>query len=433
MPVPANNFWSPFAPVHFPGSSGYVTGDQNPSIYGISWDPVNRRVVSNDPRIPGYDVSGRMKGSFQLPTAPNANGVNPYSALPGGYNPVGLPGVGGNNPANVNGTRAALGYNPTAAPGQGYNPFFTVANEKDPIVAAQLAQILGQYNALQGLNPTQVVTDAMKAADPAYKQYLGQETGAVSQWFPSTPGGTSPVQAQLDALAAKRAAAYQTATGRAMDAASAQRALQQMKMGGAGTVGDSSYLQKLGLDTNANLMAQEGLDAAQQARADFMTVMGGQQANLGTRAGLTTNDIQRQLLPSQVGANWFNQMLAGLSPIMQMQLMNNFYGLGQAGQSAGVSFPGVGSTVGGGGGGMAVRNSMPIQPYQPQFNPYQGMRRPTAPAQPFNNWAFDEFGNPINSQPITRAPVDYGQYDPNMNPDGTSSSYYDPFAGMVMT
>jgi hypothetical protein len=332
------------------------------------------------------------------------------------------------------------GYNPTAAPGAGFNPFFTVQNQKDPQIAAQINQILAQYNDLQGLNPTSAVQAAMKTADPAYKQYLAQETGAVGQWFPTTAGGKSDIQTQLESLAARRAAAYQTATNRAMDALSRQQAIQQMNMGGAGTVGSSSYLQKQGLDTAAGLQVAQGLDAATQARNDLMTLLGGQQANLGTRAGLTTGDIQRQLLPSQVGANWFNQMLAGLGPIAQMQLANNFYGLGQAGQSPGVTFPGMG---GSGAPGGPVPNSMPIRPqgnpYQPTLNPYGNLRRrPGAPAPggpptipPFNPWNFDEYGNPINSPGYNPAPIDdFGvpiNAGPNWGqPESSPPGWYNP-------
>ncbi len=421
MPVPANQFWSPYsAPVHYPGSSGFITGDTFPSPYGISWDPINRRVVSGDPRIAGYDPFGRVK------------------APPGGYNPVAMPGVGGSNPASVGGSRQVLGapgYNPTAPPGGGYNPFFTVQNQKDPLIAEQIQKILGQYNVLQGLDPTSTIQSGMAAADPAYKQYLAQETGAVGQWFPTEAGGKSQIQAQLDAIAAKRAAAYSTATSRAMDQLSKQIALQKMTMGGAGTVGDSSYLAKQGLDTAANLNVAEGLDSAQQARQDLLTVLSGQQSNLGTRGGLTTADLTRQLMPSQVGADWFSKMLAGLQPIAQMQLLNNFYGLGQAGQSPGIVFPGMPGVPnyggGGGGGGGPLYNSMPIRSYAPATP--AGLRlaqRGTNPAlAPYNNWQYDEFGNPINSQPIARAPqlpIDYGHSVPYYGYNGTGGAEYAP-------
>lgn len=339
MPV-SSNFYLPSN--NYPGSSGYVTGGQFPSIYGSYYDHATGRVRSNNPYS---QVS--FNGVPQVVPNVTVNGVNPYSQLWGGTQSV--------NSTPASGVKAQLlgapaapgaggGYNPDAPVGAGYNPFFTVANTKSPELAAPINQLLGDWQTLRGLNPTNLVTDAMAKANPDYQKYLSQETGAVSQYY------NGDVQKALDALRAQRGAAYQTATDRALGQLSRVLATNQMAQGGGGTVGTGSYISKQALDTAANLNAQSALDQAQQAYQDYNQVLQGQIGLAGQRGNLTTADITRQLLPSQVGANWFNSLVQALGPVAAMQLQNTFYGLG--GQQPG------GVYVQGGG----VPNSTPVAP-----------------------------------------------------------------------
>lgn len=350
---------SPWGTIDYPGSSGYVTGDQFQNIYGIYWDPTTRQVRSADPRIAGYDTAGRLKYAPSPTGATGASGtVNPYASLLNTSGSAAAPGASGIRPS-LTGSPAVggTGYNPSAAPGAGYNPFFTVANTKSPEIAAQIQKLLGQYNNLGALDPTKEISDAMAASNGDYQRYLSQDTGAVDKWF------NGDVEKALATLRAERGQAYKGATGQALNNLSRILSLDQMGQGGAGTVGTSSYTQKQGLDTAAQLAVQEALDAATQGRTDLMTVLGGQQQNLGTRANLTTQDITRRLLPSQTGANWFQTLIQGLAPIAQLQLANTFYGLG--GEQGASTIPAVN---GGGGYGYApspatrysVANSVPI-------------------------------------------------------------------------
>lgn len=300
------------------------------SIYPTYWDPINQRLVSNNPARPGYTPSG----AINLPIGPNAAGVNPWASYAGGYTPASLPGVGGSNPGKVSlDSVMAGGYNPTAAPGQGYNPFFTVSNTKSPDIAQQINDLLTRLNTLKSQDPTQMVAEAMKAADPAYRKYLEQETGAVGDWFNGVNEG------RFSGLTDQMAAMVPEALRQGYDELSRQQALEQMRQGGAGTVGTSGWLQKAKADTASRMALQQAMAILAQRRADLGTVLTGQQQNLGTRAGLTTGDIQRQLMPSQVSAQWFNNLLAGLGPLAQMQLMNTFYGLGGGYNPTGTTVP----------------------------------------------------------------------------------------------
>ena len=334
---------NPWSTVHFPGSSGYVAGDRNPS-YTIAWDPVNRAVRSNDPRVAGYDPFGRLKSASVVPSAAAMaqQGGNPYAQIlsptTGYAPPASTPTINMGGSAAPRAELLGTGYNPTAAPGQGYNPFFTVANTKSPELATEINRLLGDMSGLRALNPTDAISTAMSEKAGDYQRFLSEDVGAVDDWY------DGDVAAALKDLRAQRSQAYANATDRSMDELSRVLALNQMAMGGAGTVGTGSYLTKQALDTAANLEVQRALDDAQQGRADYGTLLEGQQRNLGVRSGLTTQDIQRQLLPSQVGADWMRTLIQSFAPLANLQLGNTFYGLG--GGQGGTTIPNISGTGG---------------------------------------------------------------------------------------
>lgn len=300
--MPADNFlpWST-GYVHYPGSSGYTAGGSSPSIYPSFWNAGTGTSVSSNPALPGFDQFGRYKPGVQFPT------VGPYANL-AGVSPAS--GMGG----------AAGGYNPAQAPG--YNPYWTVSNIKSQPIADQVSSFLGDLTTMRGQNPGALAQSLTTAANPNFAQYLKEDVGAAGAYF------NGDIQKQLDTLRTQRRNAYSVANELAKGDASRLLALGRMAQGGAATPGTSSYFNQQALNAATQLNAQAGLDDANQAAQNFQYLQGAKLGLLGSRANLTNSDIQRQLMPSQVNAQWFNNMLASLGALNQVQQSNTFYGLG---------------------------------------------------------------------------------------------------------
>lgn len=283
-----------------------------PSLYAYSWNPTLGAVQSGNPAWQGYDNFGRWNGGAAAgPWAGFAS-----AAPTGGYSQTPLPGMGGSTPGTFS------GYNPGAQPGQGFNPYFTVSNVKSPEIQGLINTTIGDWNTLRGLNPTNVVQTALQGQNPQWQQFMQQDLGAATGYYDGT------VQGELDKLRALRAGAYDNAVNRQMGDLSRVLALNRMGQGGPATLGMGSYLTKQALDSAAGLRVQQGLDDAQTAANNYNMLQQAKLGLMGQRGNLLNQDIQRQLLPSQVGANWFNTMAGGLGGLAQLQLANNFYGLG---------------------------------------------------------------------------------------------------------
>lgn len=226
----------------------------------------------------------------------------------------------------------------TGTPAAGGAQFTTLANVKNPAIDARLAEILKTFDTVSKSTPEEFVT-RLRAAGPQFEGFTQQDIANLSDI--SGPG----LETKLQGLRANRRAAVRSAADRALG--DLTRILSLGRMGqstGAAPLGQSSYLTKLGLDKASEIETGAALDQAAQERADLDYLNQLRLGTLGKRGELLQTDIGRSLLPSQVNAQWFNQLMSSLLPIVSASNANTFYGLQGPGGYVGDSYGGLQSS-----------------------------------------------------------------------------------------
>jgi hypothetical protein len=182
---------------------------------------------------------------------------------------------------------AVLGQAKSASSDFSQNPFTLRTNIKDASQQARIGGAGATFSSDSAGNRQSLkdFTTNYLAADPTAKAQMEAETGALGQFY---NGG---VQSHLNDLQKQKALAVTGATQRALDLA------QQGANAARLTHGNSSYVDKQFQDTVGGILAQHAAEMADQNRANYLTVLQGQQANAGRRAGLLDQYLQRGLTP----------------------------------------------------------------------------------------------------------------------------------------
>lgn len=182
---------------------------------------------------------------------------------------------------------AVLGQARTASSDFSQNPFTLRTNIKDAAQQSRIGQAGSTFSADSSGNRQSLkdFTTSYLAADPTAKAQMEGETGALGEFY---NGG---VQSHLDELQRAKALAVTGATQRALDLA--QRGANAARL----THGNSSYIDKQFMDTVGGILAQHAAEMVDQNRNNYLTVLQGQQANVGRRAGLLDQYLQRGLVP----------------------------------------------------------------------------------------------------------------------------------------
>lgn len=198
-------------------------------------------------------------------------------------------------------------------------PQFATATIKNPAQGARIGQAYNQYDANRTADQSSL-SDFVKqyvGANPAAKQYTDQESSAIGGFY---NGG---VQNDLNRLADQSSAAGNLAAQRALGQAGRQSAAYRL------VNGNSSYADKQLADQFSNIAIQNALRDSQQRQQNYLTVLAGQQGNLGVRGKLQDNYLNRFLVPGQQSNLLLNNQLGTLGTLGNLDYANTSYGAPQ--------------------------------------------------------------------------------------------------------
>lgn len=257
--------------------------------------------------------------------APQQSSVNlyPTGTLPQYNSGFGLPQSigGGSLIAGVTPAGGGLGsFQPSSnAFRQIQAPQFASATIKSPAQGARIGQSYGQYDLNRNADQASL-TDFTKqyvGSNPQAQQNTTQEQNAIGGFY---NGG---VQGDLNSLADRSLSASNLAAQRALGQAGRQSALYRMQNG------NSSYADAQLNDQFSNIAIQNALRDAQQRQQNYLTVLAGQQGNLGVRNKLQDNYLNRLLVPGQQANLLLNNQLGTLGALGGLDLSNTSYGAPQ--------------------------------------------------------------------------------------------------------
>lgn len=190
---------------------------------------------------------------------------------------------------------------------------------KNPELAGPINQATTDFGATRTASNTglQDYIRQYLAGNPAARTQTGQEVGAINRYY------NGDVESQLAQMRAQRAAAGQEAVNRALAYNTANLNRSRLAAGGSG---GSSYMDRLGLNTAADINLQNSLANIAQQRADWNQVMQNQIGLAGQRTNLQNQLAARALVPAQATQANYGWQLGALGNLLSLYNNNNMYG-----------------------------------------------------------------------------------------------------------
>lgn len=296
--------------VHFPGSSvnSFQNGPNNAPFQTMlqRWAALAAQQPQNS------QISPWASAIQYLTNQPATRTVTSTAAA------TGVPGSGSVTVAPSTGTGVKTLWDQN-------NPWSTLSTPKSESIAGVTGPLFQDWQNLRtGVQANnQEFNKAYGEFLPKSRAMADQESGVVSRYF------DGQITKDLEDLRAATSAARESALTRALGDARKGLNISGLATptGTGGSVGPSSYRARQEMDVASRLRTDAAMQEAEQRRNDFAFEESAKQALLDRRRQMELAQIQDILFPQQANVASFNALTGAATPVANMDLANNFYGI----------------------------------------------------------------------------------------------------------